>query len=108
MPSVLQAKPILDVPPGSPILSCARYNKKSVSCLTATAGLNTSFCSHATHCFLTEHLKERLSGDITAFTQSTFVKGTNVQMFNDTTILSFAGAITLLFSTLFQHPITSI
>src|SRR3954452_19347913 len=103
MPSKLQAKPILDVPSGLPILSCARYSKKSVSFLTATAGLKTSFCSHATFCFLTGHIKEALPGFITGLTESTLTKGTNVQLPANAVELSFERTGSLLFSTLFVH-----
>src|SRR6266536_460081 len=81
--------------------------KKSLSCLTAAAGLNTSFFSHATFCFLSGHIKEALSGIITGLTESTFVKGINVQSFDDNVTLSFAETVVLLFSTLLRHPTTT-
>src|SRR3954470_21313499 len=102
MQSKLHAKPILDVPSGFPILSCARYNKKSVSFLTATAGLNTSFCSHATFCFLIGHIKVELPGFITGLTESTLAKGSIVQLSANAVELSFE-TVALLFSTLFLH-----
>src|SRR3954464_12352760 len=93
IPSVLHAKPILEVPSGFPILSCARYNKKSVSFLTVAAGLKTSFASHATCFFLIGSKNLSSCGTITGFTESTFVKGNNSQFFVTVEEVSFVNSL---------------
>src|SRR4051794_22830814 len=92
IPSVLHAKPIRDVPSGFPILSCARYSKKSVSFLTVAAGLKTSLASHATCCFLIGSKNLSLCGVIIGFTESIFVKGSNSQFSVTVAEVSFAGS----------------
>src|SRR5215472_3310241 len=80
-PSTLHAKPILEVPAGFPILSCARYKRKTESCLTTAAGLKTSFASHLTFVFCRGQKNSVVeSGIKIGFTSSAFIKGNKAQL----------------------------
>src|SRR5689334_13128081 len=85
-PSVVHAKPILEVPAYFPTLSSARYKRKTVSCLITAAGLKTSFASHFTLPIMGQLNTAFVSGTSIGLTSSAFTKGSNAQP-----LLSFSG-----------------
>src|SRR4051812_9482994 len=81
-----------DVPPGLPILSCARYSIYILPSFTTMAGLKTSFSSQATFFFQMGSIKAPAPGVSTGFTLSTLTKGSRAQLVESDATVSAAAA----------------